>query len=141
MFVHPTMNNGILHGPWIPVYGLGVVIIALITKFVNQELVTTKWKKMVITFFAGSLLLTLIEFLGGHLIQAIFNEVFWSYYDMKYHFGHYICLEMSIIWGLVSVLFLYIIKPWLNVIVKKIPIWITIPIFILFIVDVIITFL
>ena len=94
------MNNGILYGPWIPVYGI-----------------------------------------GGILIEKIFGKVFWDYSDMKFSMGHYISLEMALVWGVMSLVVTYVIKPFIDKIIKKIPSIITYLVFITFIMDVVFTFL
>jgi len=71
----------------------------------------------------------------------LFHKVFWDYSNFKFHFGHYISLEMSALWGILSILFLYFVKPWMDKIIKKIPKWLTIFVFLIFLVDVFITFL
>ena len=35
-FVFKGMNNGILYGPWIPVYGFGCILVIVIMRFMTQ---------------------------------------------------------------------------------------------------------
>jgi len=73
------------------------------------------------------------------LIEVIFNKVYWSYETMKYNFAHYIALEVAAIWGIMSIVFMYLIKPLFDKIVKKIPKWLTRVLTILFIIDFLLT--
>lgn len=113
-------ESGILYGPWTPIYGIGTIIILLITKKINKKPIK-KLTKYVIIFFSSMTLLTLQELVGGLLIEKIFNYSFWDYSNKQYHIGKYICLEMAIIWGFASILFITILKKPLDLIVNKIP--------------------
>ncbi len=142
-FFFHSMNNGILMGPWIPVYGFGVMIIVFITRYVFRHSTrkVPKWLKLFIIFMTVFVVLTILEFIGGIIIEKLFHKVFWDYTNFKFHFGHYISLEMSALWGVLSIIFLYLVKPWMDKIIKKIPKWLTILVFIIFMIDVFITFL
>lgn len=136
-----NMNNGILYGPWIPVYGLGCVLIIIIMRFVFNRIKVSRWLKILLVFLFSAFFLTFIELLGGLLIEKIFNKVFWDYSNMKFHIGHYISLEMALVWGIMSIVVIYVIKPVIDKIIEKIPSIITYLVFITFIMDVIFTFL
>ena len=75
------------------------------------------------------------------LIEKIFGEVFWDYSSHRFHIGHYISLEMTLVWGFSSVVFIYFINPLLEGIIKKIPPFITIIFVVLFLFDCIKTFI
>ncbi len=123
-------DSGILYGPYTPVYGIGCLIILLIFEK-NKKRNINKYLKFIIIVIASTLLLTLAELVGGLLIEKIFGITFWNYTDKKYNIGKYICLEISSIWFLASILFLFF-KPILDKVIKKIPnivIWILLIIF------------
>lgn len=139
-FFFKHMNNGIMYGPWIPVYGLGSVLIIIIMRLVFNRFKVPRWLKIVFVFFISMIVLSLIELLGGILIEKIFNKVFWDYSDLKFNMGHYIALEISLIWGVMSLVVIYIIKPLLDKIIKKIPSVITYLVLFIFLIDAVITF-
>lgn len=134
-FFFHSMNNGIMYGPWIPVYGLGAVVIMLVSRTVHRKVSKSKFFQNVVIFFVVSILLTILEFIGGTLIEIFFHEVFWDYSKLKFNFGNYIALEISLLWGVCSLIFIYIIEPLLWKIIKKIPKCVAILVFILFIID------
>ncbi len=140
-FFFKHMNNGIMYGPWIPVYGLGSVLIIIIMRLVFNRFKVPRWLKIVLVFIISMIVLSLIELLGGILIEKIFNKVFWDYSDLKFNIGHYIALEISLIWGVMSLVVVYIIKPLLDKIIKKIPSIITYLVLFIFLIDAVITFL
>lgn len=138
-FFFPSMNNGILYGPWIPVYGFGCVSIVLLEKFIFEKINGHYFFKVSFLFVSVVILLTVLEWIGGNLIEICFHEVFWDYSGLKFNIGNYIALEMSLVWGVVSILFIYFIKPIEDFIIKKIPVWLTISVSILFIIDLVYT--
>lgn len=139
IFIFKDMNNGILFGPWIPVYGLGAVLVIIIMRFIFNRLNISRWIKVILLFICSVLILTLLELVGGMLIEEFTGKIFWDYSNLRFNIGHYIALEISLVWGIFSLAFIYIFKPLIDKIIKKIPRWVTILVLILFVVDVIIS--
>lgn len=83
--------------------------------------------------------LTGLEFLGGILIEKIFNQVFWDYRYLKFNFGKYVALEITLIWGIFSLAFIYILKPLFEKFINKIPRWLTILVSVIMVIDFIFT--
>ena len=131
-------NSGILLGWWTPIYGIGSVIIILINKYITKSNIN-KMLKVILLFINCSFVLTLIEALGGYLIEFIFNITFWDYTDYEFNIGKYIALEVAVIWGLSSIILIYYIKPLLDKIISKIPKYFTYILIILFMIDVVST--
>ena len=115
-------DSGILYGPWTPVYGIGILIIILVSNFIFKNLHSSKLLQTLVIFIAVVVLLTTIELLGGILIEKIFKITFWDYSNFKFHIGKYIALEISLAWGLLSIFVVYIIKPLLDKLIFKITI-------------------
>ncbi len=134
-------DSGILYGPWTPVYGIGILIIILVSNFIFKNLHSSKLLQTLVIFIAVVVLLTTIELLGGILIEKIFKITFWDYSNFKFHIGKYIALEISLAWGLLSIFVVYIIKPLLDKLIFKIPIWLTVIFILLFIIDMTFTIL
>lgn len=134
-------SSGFLYGPWTPVYGMGIVIIIFLSRILFRKIKLKRIYEILLFMIFTFAILTIIEFLGGHLLHFIFHKDFWNYTDHKYNFGKYIALDVSLIWMIGSVVFLYLIKPWLDKIVVKIPKWITYILIILMIVDLAFTFI
>lgn len=133
-----NFNSGVLFGPWTPVYGIGVVVIILIHKWIDKH-IDNKILKGVLLFFLCAIILSLLEFLGGVLIEIVFNKVYWSYEEMKYNLGHYISLEIASVWGIMSIILIYLINPIVDKFIKYVPKWLTIVLSVLFFIDFVIT--
>ena len=132
-------KSGILYGPWTPVYGIGAILTIIISNKIFKKLKTTKLKETIIVFLILSVTLTLIEWIGGILIEKIFSIAMWNYKKFNFNIGKYISLEMALIWGIISIILIYFIKPLIDKIEKKIPKKLTITLSTLFIIDLIIT--
>lgn len=136
-----NFKSGILYGPWTPIYGIGAICILIISKYLFLNLHLPRIYETIIAFFIITIILTIIEWIGGISIEKIFNITFWDYSNHKYHLGKYISLKMSIIWGLGSILLIYVLNPIIEKITNKVPILITIVLSIMFIIDTILTFM
>lgn len=64
--------------------------------------------------------LSIIEYLGGNILKALFSIDMWDYSKIKPNFGKYICLQNSIIWGILGTIYLYIFKPFTDKLLKQI---------------------
>jgi len=133
-FIDRTYVSGFMGSIFTPIYGIAILIIL----FLNSKIkIKNKLLRLLIEFIIFSISLTIIELLGGILIEKIFNKVFWNYDKLKYNIGIYISLETTLIWGIMSIISLYIIYPIFKKIEKHIPKFITIFTSIFFIINLI----
>ena len=135
-----SLTNNPFYGPWMPIYGFGVIIMIFLTRLIFNNLKIKRWQKIILLFISVTVILTIIELVGGYLTEFIFHKSFWDYTDMKYNFGKYISLEVSLVWGTACLIFLYIVKPLTDKFIKKIPKFISIILLILIITDFIFSF-
>ena len=77
--------------------------------------------------------------MSGTVIEFLFGRVFWDYSSQNFHIGKYTSLKMCLLWGLSSILVVYILMPILDKYIKKIPKFITYILVFLFIIDIIFT--
>lgn len=138
--VNSKFTSGILYGPWTPIYGIGIVIVILISNYLFAHLHLSRWVETFITFVIITLILTLLEWIGGILIEKIFHTVFWDYSKEAFSIGKYISLSKSLMWGVGSIIFIYVLKPLLEGVIKHIPIPVTIILTLLMLSDFILTF-
>ena len=137
--IFPSVNSGLLHGPWVPVYGIGICIIIFIERFVFNRIKVKRLFKIIIMLFLVMFIVTGLEWCSGIFIEKIFNKTLWDYSKYKFNIGKYIALEISLLWGGLTLLFVYVIKPILEKIVNKIPKYITILVLVLMFIDFFIT--
>ncbi len=132
-----NFESGILFGPWTPIYGVGAILTIIISNKIFKNMHKSKVTETIITFLILTLTLTLIEWLGGIIIENVFHETLWNYKNFQFNIGKYISLEMALIWGLISIFIIYFIKPIIDKIEKKIPKSLTYTLLIFFIIDII----
>lgn len=99
-------SSGLLDGPYIPLYGFGSIILIILSSYIQHS--------FILTFIISSLLLTILEYLTSLYLEIVFHRHIWDYshYPCNYH-GR-ICLFYSILWGFLSLIFIYYIHPWLT---------------------------
>lgn len=129
------INSGFLFGPFCPIYGIGAIIIILFFERFKENIF--------ILFIVSFLVLSTWEYIVGVLLEKIFKTKYWDYSDHKININGRVCLFNSICWGILGVLFIEYINPFvernvgmMNSLVLKIVIAI---ITILFLVDTIIS--
>lgn len=136
-----SFMDNILYEPVKPIYGFGVVIIIMLERLVFNRFKMRKLYKIIAVFLLSTLVLTGLEQLTGVLMEAIFHKAFWDYTDMYFNFGKYISLEVSLIWGVMSVIFVLFIQPFFDKIIKKIPVWFSNIMIIITITDICLSFI
>ena len=129
-----------LYGPFTPIYGIGALLILVISKFIFNILNLNKVLEVIIIVLSLTIILTVLEWIGGILIEKIFHVTFWDYSNFKFHIGKYIALEVSFIWALGSLLVIYVLQPLINKFIFFIPSYVTYILIIIFTIDLIITF-
>ena len=136
-----NFKSGFLYGFWTPVYGIGALIVLFISNYLFKNLHMNRFIETLIVFIVSAIVLSFIEVLGGIMLEKVFHKVYWDYSNHYFNIGHYISLEMTIVWGIASVIFIYLINPILKKIIMKVPHWTTIVFIILFIADLLKTFI
>jgi len=133
-----NFNSGILYGPWTFIYGIAIFVLMFFYKFLKQYKLN-KWLEVFLFFIGATVLMTLIEFSGGMLIEKLFHVVYWDYTNLKFNYGFYISLETSLGWGIFATLVNYFLTPVIEKFEKKIPWYVTILFVVFFSVDIIFT--
>ena len=133
--VNCTKKSGIFYGPMTAVYGVGIIAILLLNKYFFKKIKCNKYFKYLIEFITLTIILSLIEYIGGNTLHKLFNIDMWNYSKKFLNIGKYICLINSLIWGLLGVLFIHILKPFTDKIINIITTKETIIASVLFITD------
>ena len=128
-------HSGIFYGPITAVYGVGIISIELLNKYFFKKIKCHKILKLLIKFITLTIILSLIEYLGGNILNYLFDIDMWDYSNIKPNFGKYICLQNSIIWGILGTIYIHIFKPFTDKIINQITIKETYLFLTLFIID------
>lgn len=88
-----------------------LLIITLLNPFSNS---------IPLVFFMGLLITSILEYITGFLLEKIFKAKWWDYSDMKFNIKGRVCLQNSILFGILSLLLIYILHPFINSLITKI---------------------
>jgi uncharacterized membrane protein len=90
---------GLLYVPLRPMYGVGGVgCMLLLHGLLRQPL-------LIVLF--GMLICTVVEYIGGVVMEKGFGTVFWDYSDKPLNLEGRVCLQYSVCWGLLALLPVY----------------------------------
>jgi len=117
-FIDKDYISGFMGTIFTPIYGIAALTILFINKKIK---IKRRLLKIIIEFFIYGIVLSILELLGGILIENVFNKIFWNYDKLKFNFGKYVSLETSIIWAIMSLITIYLIHPTYKKIENKIP--------------------
>lgn len=107
------LNRGFLNGFYIPIYGVAGIIMTFSLKSFQGEL---NFKNIACTYVAGLVIATTLEYFTSFLLEKLTGARWWDYTDYPLNIHGRICLIASLFWGVISVVFIDIIVPFL---VKK----------------------
>lgn len=110
---HRWVNRGFLHGPLLPIYGFGAVIILWATLPVRGSLP--------LIFLLGMLAATALEYVTGAAMEALFKVRYWDYSGKPFNLNGHICLTCSLAWGAFSVLLVKVLHPPFEDLVLRLP--------------------
>lgn len=100
------INSGFLHGPFCPIYGIGALIMFFCLRNFKGS--------PIIVFILGFIVLSIWEYLVGFLLEKLFNTKYWDYSDSKYNIHGRVCLLNSIFWGILGLIFIEFVHPFVQ---------------------------
>lgn len=125
------INRGFLLGPICPIYGFGVLGIVL--------LIGKNTKDFLSVFLKAILICSILEYLTSYIMEKLFKARWWDYSKRKYNINGRICLETMIPFGILGCFIIYFLHPIIiklvDVLNSKIIIILGIVLFIIFIID------
>lgn len=107
------INRGFLLGPYCPIYGSGAILITLLLNAFKD--------KPVLLFFMAILVCGILEYLTSYFMEKIFHLRWWDYSQKKFNINGRVCLDTIIPFGILGMLIIYIINPFLLEKINLIP--------------------
>lgn len=106
------INPGFCSGPWLPIYGIGLAAMCVISQLVTE---TNPNANSVVVILCLSLVMNLIEFIGGYFLLKVLNMRLWDYRDRWGNFMGITCPLFALIWtAIAAVYYLFIHSHALN---------------------------
>lgn len=97
------INRGFLHGPYCTIYGIGATILLSATAPISQY--------PLLVFLAALLAATTLEYFTGWLMETVFQIRWWDYTHKKYQIKGRICLQNSLLFGILGMFTVYLLHP------------------------------
>ena len=108
-------RQGIIYGPFNPVYGLGFGMFVI---FLGKNIKTRKWW---LTFIYACLLGGIAEYATSWISTELFHAESWDYSDRLLNIGGRTTIPYMLFWGAGGSLFMFYIYPLFVKLINKIP--------------------
>lgn len=96
-------NRGFLTGPFLPIYGIGaIVLILFVEPYVSNPF---------LVFLASVVATSTLEYLSSLILDKVFHISLWDYHDRRFNLRGRICLENSLGFGALGLLLIYVLQP------------------------------
>lgn len=108
------VNRGVLHGPWLPIYGTGsVMILVLLYSF---------RKKPALEFLATVVVCGLVEYFTAYYLEMTHDGMkWWDYSGYFLNLHGRICAEGLLVFGVGGMVIVYILAPVLDNLIRRLP--------------------
>jgi len=121
------VNRGVLHGPWLPIYGAGSILILVLLFYFR--------KNPVLEFIAAIVLCGIVEYCTGWFLEITHDgKKWWDYSGYFLNLNGRICAEGLLIFGLGGITFVYLLAPLIDNFLRKISMTILVPLCVIFII-------
>lgn len=97
------VNRGFLTGPWLPIYGMGGIML---------EILFHSWRDRPIMIFVSSMVLcSVLEYAAGWYLELTWGVKWWDYSGMPLNLHGRICFLSSLLFGLGGMLLVWVVSP------------------------------
>lgn len=105
------MNPGFLTGPYLPIYGFGVLALYAVS---NIPLgITNQIVYIIVRILIIGVAMTVVEFIAGLIFIKGLKVKLWDYSNRKGNIMGIICPSFSLIWLVVGSLYYFLLNPFL----------------------------
>ena len=106
------VNRGFLIGPVVPIYGTGgVLVYVLLKRYLDMPLVL---------FIMSIIICSLLEYFTSYYMEKLFKTRWWDYSNKKFNINGRVCLFNMICFGILSLVIMYGVNPFLLDTIHKI---------------------
>ena len=116
---HRFANRGAAAGPFCFVYGTAAVLMSVGLSDLRSD--------PVLLFLGSTIIATVVEWLTAKLLERVHHRRWWDYSGKKFNIDGYICLQYSLLWGLLGTVCILWGNPLLLRLCGLIPRWLLHP--------------
>lgn len=106
-------NRGFGHGPFCIIYGFGAVGAAVLLAPLSGSMITL--------YFGSMLMATAMELVTAKVMIRLFGGFWWDYSKKRFNYKGIVCLESSLGWGLLGIVFYHILNTSVQDAVLRVP--------------------
>lgn len=107
------VNRGTMFGPWLPIYGVGGLMgVVLLKRIMDNQ---------VLTFISVVVLCSVVEYATSWYLEEFKHIKYWDYTGYFCNINGRICLEGALIFGFAGCAGIYILAPFFDDVLKRIP--------------------
>lgn len=115
-----TISRGVLTAYFCPLYGLCAIVI--IQTFTLCEIsIASRFASLLTATICSIAIVTIFEYIVGFTLDRVFNHKLWDYSQNPLNFHSYICLEFSLMWGILAIILSSFIHPIIEITVMILP--------------------
>lgn len=123
LYQQQFVDRGFLTFPFCPIYGFSIILTYLIFKTPKAGRINDFVKKYVhsyaseqtishfLYFLVVSIIASIVELIVGYISNDLMHINLWDYSAYKYNIGGYVCLEFSLLWGILITIFMSLVWP------------------------------
>lgn len=105
------VNRGFLYGPYLPVYGLGALLIYLLLN---------RFKKQPLLVFLLSFVITgVVEYLTGLWMWEVYHKRWWDYTGLFLNIDGYVCFRSLFTFAIAALALIYVFVPLIDKLINK----------------------
>lgn len=104
------INPGFLTGPYLPLYGLSLCILFVLS-FIDVSFVKAGWLQKLVLFVLMSLCITVVEYIAGLIFIKGMKIKLWDYSQCWGNVHGIVCPQYSFYWVVLSAVYYFLIHP------------------------------
>ncbi len=108
------VNRGFLCGPYCPIYGVGSLFILLLLLRFKED--------PVIVYILGAIITSALEYVTSFILEKVFHNKWWDYSNEKFNLHGRVFLFNTLLFGLGSLIIIYIGNDIVNALLNLIPV-------------------
>lgn len=118
---HFEIRQGVIYGPFIPVYGAGAVLFYIIVPIITGATANNTKEISNIKIFIYTMILGgVTEYLFSYGQECLFGTISWDYSSIPFNINGRTSLLHCIYWGIGGILFIKLLYPYIENLTNKI---------------------
>lgn len=108
---HKWINPGFLIGPYLPLYGSGLVVLYLLSLIHIDAVDSHPVLQKILVILIMTIAMTVVEYIAGRIFIIGMNIKLWDYSDEWGNIQGIICPLFSFFWGVIAALYYFFLHP------------------------------